>query len=116
MTYRTSDDRGNYSSADYALNVYDVSPLKIVLSGEVQTRANQGDTVSLPEYALRGKSGDASPDRVCNLSARRAYRRKLINAVFLAEQKGIYKVYYYAVRERENSYAYALNEYEITVE
>ena len=35
---------------------------------------------------------------------------------FSTEQKGIYKVYYYAVRERENSYAYALNEYEITVE
>lgn len=115
VTYRTSDDRGNYSSADYALNVYDVSPLKIVLSGEVQTRANQGDTVSLPEYALSGKSGDVSAI-VYVICPRGGLIDVSESMRFSAEQKGIYKVYYYAVRERENSYAYALNEYEITVE
>ena len=114
VKYTSKDDSNNPARMENILCVYEVEALEVSILGEVAATASKGATIQLPAFAVDSKF--ASSDAVVFVMKPKGGKEDVTESMsFVADQKGVYKVYYYVVYEMENSYLYKLVEYVINV-
>lgn len=114
VKYVSKDDSYNSGALECVLSVYLVEPFEVSILGTVATTAKQGDTISLPKFSVDSKI-EAYDAVVFVIKPKGGKIEVTESLLFVADQVGMYKVYYYVVYEVENSYLYNLIEYVIQV-
>ena len=113
----TSKDDSIYTmpaKVENILCVYAVESFEVSMLGEVATTAKKGETIQLPMFVVDSKI--TSYDAVVFVMKPKGGKEDVTESMsFVADQSGVYKVYYYVVYEIENSYLYHLAEYVINV-
>lgn len=114
VKYTSKDDNNNPARKENILCVYAVDTLEVSILGEVVATASKGATIQLPTFSVDSKF--VSFDAVVFVMKPKGGKEDLTESMsFVADQKGVYKVYYYVVYEMDNSYLYNLVEYVINV-
>lgn len=113
----TSKDDAQYTKpakVENILCVYEVESFEVSILGEVAKTVSKGATIQLPAFAVDSKI--TSYDAVVFVMKPKGGKEDVTETMsFVADQTGVYKVYYYVVYEMENSYLYDLVEYVINV-
>ena len=115
MKYVSKDDSYNTGALQCVLSVYFTEDFEVSILGTVSTTAKQGERVSLPNFSVDSKI--QTYDAVVFVMKPKGGKIDVTESMsFVADQTGMYKVYYYVVYEMENSYLYKLMEFIINVD